>query len=160
MRVTAQSLGAGSRAQGRGEGRCMVRWLTLAGGAALLAGCVAPPYPPYPTPLYLPPPYVAQPPYAAQPPVALPQSGPAPLYPAPEPRREAAPTPEISVDPLPDPEPVPESTPEAEAPAASNPAPAAPAPEAVPPPPTQAGPGADAPLQGFRPMRGQTRPGI
>lgn len=152
--VASQSLGANSETHGTEGGRRMIRWLTLAGGAALLAGCVAPSYPVYPAQLYLPPPYVAQPLFPA------PQPGPVPLYPAPAPRQEAAPTPEISVDPRtdePEPEPAPEPAPEAASPAA----PTAQVPETVAPPPSsQAGPGADAPLQGFRPMRGQTRPGI
>ncbi len=146
-----QSFGAGLGMHGAKQGRRRVRWLMLAGAVAPLAGCVTPSYPPYPTPLYLPPPYVIQPPYAAQPP------GPVPLYPLPEPRRQAAPPPEDVEAPVG----VPEAVPEPEAPAAANPVtPAAPVPDgAAPSPPTQAGPGADA-LQGFRPMRGQTRPGI
>lgn len=133
----------------RQDAGCVVRWLTLACGAAMLAGCVTPSYPPYPTPLYLPPPYVAQPPYFAQPPYAAQPSSPVPLYPAPEPRRETAPAPEDAEAPVGVPEPMPEPEP-----------PAAPTPEAAAPtPPTPAGPGADV-LQGFRPMRGQTRPGI
>lgn len=149
MRIVSHSFGAGLRARGPKRGRNVIRWLVLAGGAAFLAGCVSPPpYPAYPPLGYLPPPYVAQPP------VVAPQPGPVPLYPAP--RREAAPAPEISVDPLPEPDPVPEP----EAPSAAIPeTPAAPVPDAAPPPPTQAGPGADV-LQGFRPMRGQTRPGL
>lgn len=128
----------------RGVNR-MIRWLTLACGAAMLAGCIAPSYPSYPAPLYLPPPYVTPPPYAAQP------SGPVPLYPmpAPVPRQEALPPPEDVEAPVG----VPDLAPEPEPPAALAPDSAAPS------PPAQAGPGADA-LQGFRPMRGQTRPGI
>lgn len=130
----------------------MIRWPMLACGAALLSGCVSP-YPPYPTPFYLPPPYVPQPL------VEAPRSGPVPLYPVPEPRREAPPPePLEQTDIVPDP--MPESLPEPEA---ANPVPetpAAPAPDIVVPSRPQDRPGADAPLQGFRPMRGQTRPGI
>ncbi len=130
--------------------RGMIRWLMLACGAAMLGGCVSPSYPAYPTPIYLPPPYVIQPPYAAQPP------GPVPLYPVPEPRPQPAPPPEDVEAPVGVPEPLPEPAPAAEVPATLP----APVPEgAAPAPPTQAGPGADV-LQGFRPMRGQTRPGI
>lgn len=131
--------------------RGMIRWLMLACGAATLGGCVSPSYPAYPTPIYLPPPYVIQPPYAAQPP------GPVPLYPIPEPRREPMPPPEDVEAPVGVPDPMPELEP----PAAATPVtPTAPVPDGpAPSPPTQAGPGADA-LQGFRPMRGQTRPGI
>lgn len=138
----------------RKETRGMIRWLMLACGAAMLAGCVSPTYPAYPTPIY-PPPYVTQPPYAVQPP------GPVPLYPTPEPRQEVAPPPEDVEAPVGVPEPAPEFMPEPDPPEAANPvAPIVPTPEiAVPSPPPSAGPGADV-LQGFRPMRGQTRPGI
>lgn len=143
-----QGFGAGLGMHGAERGRRGVRWLLLAGAVAPLAGCVTPSYPPYPTPLYLPPPYVIQPPYAAQPP------GPVPLYPLPEPRRQPAPVPEDVEAPVGVP-----ATPEPEPPAAYPTAPTAPPDDAVPSPPNQAGPGADA-LQGFRPMRGQSRPGI
>ena len=87
MRVASQSLGAGLRTHSTKGSRRLIRWVTLAGGAVLLAGCVSPPpYPNYPPQGYLPPPYVAQPPV-----VMPPQAGPVPLYPAPAPRREAMP---------------------------------------------------------------------
>ena len=124
----------------------MIRWLTLGLGMGLLAGCISPSYPSYPTPLYLPPPYV-------QPYIKPPRAGPVPLFPAPDPRPEPLPVPEALENPLPEIDPSPPET-EAATP------PAAPVENPITPPRRQAGPGNEAPLQGFRPMRGQTRPGI
>lgn len=121
----------------------MIRWLTLSLGAGLLAGCVSPSYP---TLLYLPPPYVTQPF------IERPRAGPVPLFPAPSPRPE--PAPEALEIPVPETEPQP--LPEVEA---ATPSPAPTENPTLPPRP-QAGRGNEAPLQGFRPMRGQTRPGI
>lgn len=128
------------------------RWLALICGLVPIAGCVSPyqaTYPSYPMPLYVqPPPYAASP---APPPVyETPLPAPVPLLPTPEPTPQPMP-------PEPDPpvtvlEPAPESE-----------TPAVPPPEVVAPPAPPAGradPGADTPLQGFRPMHGQTRPGI
>lgn len=146
-------------------------WLVLGPGATLLAGCVSPYYSAFPPPVYAPPPfYGAQPSYGALPP-------PVPLYPTLQPL--PAPAPEAEA-PAAAPEPAPESmvspglspglspalpsgsVPEPALDSALQSAPDSKAPEAIAPsgrPATQAGPAADAPLQGFRPMRGQTRPG-
>jgi len=137
--------------------RMIRRWPMLALGTALLAGCVSPyypVYPNYPTPLY-----VMPLPYVSQPVVQTPLPAPVPLLPAPERIPEALP----ELAPAPDasmaaPEPEAEPPPDTAAPATAAPESAAPAPPA--PPAAQAGRGDDAPLQGFRPMRGQTRPGI
>ncbi len=134
------------------------RWLVLASGAALLVGCASPyrvVYPNYSAPNYFPPsPDVLPSPYVIQPPIERPWPAPAPLYPAPEPM----PAPEATIpEQTPEPfEPFAEPSPEPAPGFLAPPEPAAPAR----PPPTRAEPGADAPLQGFRPMRGQTRPGI
>lgn len=126
----------------------MIRWLTLGLGMGLLAGCVSPSYPSYPTPLYLPPPYVVQP-Y-----IEPPRAGPVPLFPTPDPRPEPLPAPEALDNPSLEVEPPP--LPETET---ATPSPA-PVENPITPPRRQAVPGNEAPLQGFRPMRGQTRPGI
>ncbi len=136
-------------------------WLTLGSGAALLAGCVSPYYSAFPPPIYSPPPsYGAQPSYGALP-------APVPLYPTLKPLPEPAPqaeAPAAVLEPVPETMPSPELAPGpvAEPDAALQPAPDSRAPGIATPsdrPATQAGPATDAPLQGFRPMRGQTRPG-
>ncbi len=140
-------------------------------GAGLLAGCVAP-YddsaryydrgsvyvPPYPS-IYQPPAY--QPPVEYSRPVPPNQLDPTPIPEfAPELAPELAPgsRPEPKQEPL---ELAPPPVPEAAAPAPER--------DSLPPPvsapgpvqgPVQAGPGSNEPLQGFRPMRGQTRPGL
>jgi hypothetical protein len=127
----------------------VARWLTLGLGAALLAGCVSPYYAPYPAPLYVQPPL-----YDSQPAVPAPLPAPVPYYLTPEtrpyPAPEPLPAPELVPDPTPDPEPSPMAPSAGEPEAAVPPA----------PPAAQAGRGAETPLQGFRPMRGQTRPGL
>ena len=137
------------------------RWLPLGAVLASLTGCVPPyyqqPYPSsYPTPL-LPPPYVSQP--GIEP---VPQSsvdtlgrGPTPLLPAPLPPPEPEPAP-LSEGPAAEPEPLPQ----AEAAPDAQPSPATPAPLERPaaPPAATAAPDGPSPFQGFRPMRGQTRP--
>ena len=130
--------------------RLSVGWLTLTLSVAALTGCTLPYYAAYrnyPPPVYVPPPY------AAQPPIERSWPTPYPLFPSPEVRQEPAPMRDDSVTvlelpPLPDP--------------IETPFPETAAPPSLPsrPPGIQAGPGNDAPLQGFRPMRGQTRPGI
>ncbi len=134
-------------------GSVVSRWLTLGSGAALLAGCVSPYYSAFPSPVYAPaPPYIAQP--SPQPFVAAPYPAPAPLYPAPLPRPEPSPAFE---------EPAPlDLAPEADTAlqVEPNPMPPGTAAPGAPPSTAQVGPGLDAPLQGFRPMRGQIRPGI
>jgi len=133
-------------ASGRRE-RMIARWVILGLGATPLAGCVSPYYATYPAPLDVQPPL-----YAPQPAVQAPLPAPVPYYARPETRPDLAP--------LPEPTPVPEFSTETE-PSAAPPSAAAPEIE-VPrtPPAAQAGPSSESPLQGFRPMRGQTRPGL
>lgn len=138
-------------------------WLAIGPGVALLPGCISPYYAAFPPPVYSPPPsYGVQPSYGALP-------APVPLYPMRQPTPEPAPEAEAPAA-VPEPEPEPETMlspglapePAAEPDAPLQPAPDPKAPETVTPsgrPATQAGPASDAPLQGFRPMRGQTRPG-
>lgn len=123
--------------------------LALGAAAALLSGCAVP-YP-QPTPSYQVLPYVPTLPYSTGPTFEELRPGPLPLLPEPVPRREPAPL----ADPLPDPlvaapPPEPEPEPAPSPPAALTPRNA--------PGGSQAEQGANAPLQGFRPMRGQTRP--
>jgi len=128
--------------------------LALGSGTALLAGCISPYYSAYPPPVYgLPPPY------ATQPAIGAPLPAPVPLQPLPQPRPEPLPEfdpPAALPEPAPNPDTALQPAPDPDAPGLD--APEVPAPAK--PPIRQAEPGADAPLQGFRPMRGQTRPGI
>ncbi len=154
MALLGQAESGGARVRNRVQ-YCV--WLALGPGAALVAGCVSPYYSAFPPPVYSPPPsYGVQPSYGALP-------APVPLYPALRPTPEPAPEAEA---PAAVPEPVPETMlspgPTAEPEAPLQPAPDAKAAETVTPsgrPTTQAAPATDAPLQSFRPMRGQTRPG-
>ena len=118
---------------------------------ALLTGCVNPYY--YPMPTYVPPAYYQR----------LPPPEPWPSLPPLLPSPELAPQPEPRATELPRFEPPqfePETVPEMPAPVA--PAPSLPpeSPPASAPPRAETGPGANVPMEGFRPMRGQTRPGL
>lgn len=132
--------------------------------AALLAGCVQPAYyPPQPIELqpYPPPvPYQSGPVYRP----ALPPPA-APVYPEPAPLAEPLPPPDasLSTSPLPSDDtgaiPLQEMPPLATDPAAvSTQAPASGQAAPVAQRPSTTGPGRNIPLEGFRPMRGQTRP--
>lgn len=137
-----------------------VKIVSTIGVASLVAGCVQPTYV-QPGPIMLqpyPPPVT----YQSSPDYRPPVGAPIPLQPAPLiqplPPPVAAPTvtdePMDSTGPIPVqdmPAPVPESAP------SSNVAPAIPPPASVRKIPAS-GPGNNVPLEGFRPMKGQTRP--
>ena len=136
----------------------------LAGlGALLLAGCAAPQYQPYYPPAYdqpnryepvRPPEYRGEPLPSPRPfpPEARPEA-------PPEPGPESGPIPLIEMPPPTPENPAPDRPAEASPPSAPSPAATA---EPPPPPvahaPPASGPGSNVPLEGFRPMRGQTRP--
>ena len=128
----------------------------------LLAGCVAEPY----QPSYYPPRYYQ--PYSYSPPPAT-EYRPRPLPPSvpltgpqPEPQPEPAPgsAPETGPIPLIEmPAPSPEGAPSDQPADSTSPAPNTPsAPPVAQGPGPASGPGSNVPLEGFRPMRGQTRP--
>ncbi len=127
----------------------------------LLAACVQPGYPPSPYP----PQYGYSPgqPYPLVPAYRPPQAPPVPI-PLPEPATEPAPSPAQTPPAQDDNGPIPLQDMPPPAPDASSPAPdAPPAPQAASPAPVvekapSSGAGSNVPLEGFRPMRGQTRP--
>ena len=148
-------------------------WLTIATGITLLAGCAPTYYPIYPN--YIPndrsfPTSTDIPswPYAIQPTAQMPWPASTRVVPMPEFQQEPAPIPQIPVV-----VPEPASGPEphlVQDPTQSATVPLAVLPDAITPteaPATSAGSsaiperqGASTPLQGFRPMRGQTRSGV
>ncbi len=144
-----------------------VRVVLTAGVASLVAGCVEPVYL-QPGPVQLqgyPPPMT----YRSSPDYRPPIAGPIPLQPPPV----IQPLPPVSPSPPPSASDVPDSDlgpiPVQDMPKPTSDAPADPAPETTATPPPAAppevvrkvpasGPGNNVPLEGFRPMKGQTRP--
>ena len=136
-------------------------WAALVLGAMLLAGCVSQPYAgvAYPGPYYAPAPRDPLYPRSPTPLYALPPDD-APAIVDTRPLRPMPP-PDISVEPLPEPEPgVVEADPALDP--MLTPAPSLPGATARDDaaPPGRAEPEPYVPLQGFRPMRGQSRPGL
>ena len=142
-----------------------VKIVVTIGVAALVAGCVEPGYYPPPGPVMLqpyPPPVT----YQSTPDYRMPTGGPIPLQSAPviQPLPPPAPVPSVTEDPVDTSGPIPVQDMPALAPDPAAPAtePAAapvatPAPEVVRKAPIN-GAGNNVPLEGFRPMKGQTRP--
>ena len=128
-------------------------------GALLLGGCVGPAYEPGPYPLQYYQPYR----YESPPPAGYRTRPLPPPEPLPGARPEAAPEAAPETGPIPlieMPEPTPDQ-PQPERPAEATPPPASSAPGPAPvvqAPPPSPGAGSNVPLEGFRPMRGQTRP--
>lgn len=140
-----------------------MRVFVALGSAALLAGCVQPTYAPAPIDLqnygalpYRPAPSYREP-LPPPVPMPLPDVTPAPTGEPLAPPANAEPPVTDEIGPIPLQE-MPQPAPDASSPAAQSAAPQDAAPAALVHKTPTSGPGSNVPLEGFRPMRGQTKP--